>query len=143
MRQIMRQVVYINGSVCRAVQAHNFRPAVPRCAICQRWGHSSQICRSPVVRCPICAQPHDEREHDRVAANAPPKCFNCNEAHRADSPVCAYFQHRRDREWIEAHPPAATTQTTRNIPHIDLRQQAARLAKTKRGQRIGMGRITN
>ena len=132
----MRQVVYINGSVCRAVQAHNFSPAVPRCAICQRWGHSSQICRSPVVRCPICAKAHDEREHDRLAANTPIKCLNCNESHRADSPVCPYFQHRRDREWIEAHPP--TTQSSRNIPQIDLRQQAR---SRRQGQRIGMGRI--
>lgn len=128
---------------------------MPSCPSSQLPSRDSPLCYLPalgpllsnlplaVVRCPICAQPHDEREHDRVAANAPPKCFNCNEAHRADSPACIYFQHRRDRQWIEAHPPAAITQTTCNIPHIDLRQQAARLTKTKRGQRIGMGRITN
>lgn len=137
MRQVMRQVVYINSTICRAVQAHNFRPAVPRCAICQRWGHSSQICRSPVVRCPICAQAHDERDHDQQAAHAPTKCFNCGEAHRADSPSCSFFQNRRDWEWIQNHQPSSQTQRT--IPFIDLRQRE----KARRNTRVGMGRITS
>ena len=47
MRQVLCNTVHIDGASCRAVQARNLRPAVRRCAICQRWGHPSQICRSP------------------------------------------------------------------------------------------------
>lgn len=135
MRQVLRNILYINGASCRAVQALNLRPAAPRCAICQRWGHPAQICRSPVVRCPICAQAHDERNHDRVAIQAPTKCFNCNDPHRADSVVCPFFQHRRDREWIQAHSQPSRG-TALNTPHIDLRQHL----RPKRGTRTGVGR---
>lgn len=107
MRQVMREVIYLNEATCRAVQAQNFRPATPRCSICQRWGHPAQICRSPVVRCPVCAGAHDERNHNTTAGDSPISCFNCKGNHRSDSVVCPYFTNRRDKAWIQSKQPSA------------------------------------
>lgn len=108
LKALLRDPAYLGatGSLIRAREATNVRPAVQRCSICQRWGHSAAICRSLTPRCAACAGQHDERHHSTVAPSAPEGCFNCKGPHRSDSKNCPFFAHRRDPEWIKSHQPS-------------------------------------
>lgn len=114
LKAVVKDPIYLGatGSLCRAKQALDVRPAVQRCSICQRWGHSAAICQSMAVRCAVCAGPHDERQHAHLAPTAAVACFNCKGAHRADSHDCPFYIHRRDPSWISDHQPSTRSKPT-------------------------------
>ena len=116
LKRVTSTPTYLNGELCFAVKTYDNSPPAPQCSLCLRWGHRTHLCRSPTKRCWKCGGNHDERDHARTCGDCKrnmnttghcpcsPSCYNCREAHRADSHDCMYYQHRRDRIWIRDHP---------------------------------------
>lgn len=67
------------------------RPAATaQCYRCQRWGHKSDACASPVDVCRVCSGAHRSAACNRNTAGT--LCANCgSQAHRASSHQCAAF----------------------------------------------------
>ncbi|KAF9439812.1 hypothetical protein P691DRAFT_795305 [Macrolepiota fuliginosa MF-IS2] len=75
------------------------------CQHCWHWGHNTEVCRCPAIRCPICTGPHSKASNPKVTPPIPPtladmpcmhvcSCINYN--HR-----CPYWRHRFNRSWIQ------------------------------------------
>lgn len=124
LKYVTSHPIYLNGALCHAVRTVDTKPPVPQCALCLRWGHRTQLCRSPTRRCWACGDHHDERSHQ---GSGDPFCINCSGTHRADSKECPYYQHRRDPDWIRR-------QNTSRIPKSNTTAPA-----TIRGSARGVG----
>jgi hypothetical protein len=98
-------------------------PGSPLCMKCWRWGHPSQACRAPQIKCSACSGPHRSEHHRTLLGccrgNAkvtppmpampegqpcphPAQCISCRKDHAADSRKCKFWAHRFDQEWIKA-----------------------------------------
>ena len=121
-KALLGRSVQFGRFVCpfRAARAN---PGAALCTRCWRWGHPSQQCRAPQIRCPACSGPHRKEHHRTLAgcckgnANATPpvpptapgepcphpfRCPNCHKGHAADDRRCNFWRHRFDQEWIKA-----------------------------------------
>jgi hypothetical protein len=99
-------------------------PGSPLCTKCWRWGHPSQACRAPQIKCSACSGPHRSKHHRMLSGCCrgntkaippipatpegepcphPTRCVNCRKDHAADSRKCKFWAHRFDQEWIKAH----------------------------------------
>jgi len=83
---------------------------VPRCTICQRWGHTTLACYTGDRKCLKCGEAHAVQQHEQNCETCKkgkgsvcaPKCTNCNGPHFADSNDCPFWQARYSRNDIEA-----------------------------------------
>ena len=69
----------------RRVRVREFIPRARRCFKCQKWGHSSERCRSETAICMNCAQTY----HGSNCENDS-KCSNCAEPHPASTITCVF-----------------------------------------------------
>ncbi len=83
---------------------------VPRCTICQRWGHTTLVCYTGDRKCLKCGEAHAVQQHEQncemckkgKGVVCAPKCTNCNGLHFTDSNDCPFWQARYSCNDIEA-----------------------------------------
>jgi len=108
-RRLMNMKVDFWGEsrICRRWIQKNH---VPRCTICQRWGHTTLACYTGDRKCLKCGEAHAVQRHEQNCETCKkgkgsvcaPKCTNCNGPHFADSNDCPFWQARYSRNNIEA-----------------------------------------
>jgi hypothetical protein len=70
-----------------------------QCQNCQKWGHSTRLCRSSAI-CQICAGNHTTYLHNcnicKIKGKEYPysilKCANCKENHKADNNLYRFLK---------------------------------------------------
>jgi hypothetical protein len=101
-KQLLRTAVTFGMEMRRCKEWVN-RPQSRQCSICQRWGHSSFICRARSPICAVCGEFHPTSTHkfsclscEGVCVCNEVHCVNCGETHCADSAECMFFKARND-----------------------------------------------
>ncbi|KIL54499.1 hypothetical protein M378DRAFT_48284, partial [Amanita muscaria Koide BX008] len=104
LKSLIKKSVFVAGSN-RRLRAWINKPASRQCVVCQRWGHTQQICGSRSPFCATCGGPHPtvthfqdcelchQAGHDPVNCQHV-KCINCNGAHTANSQECEWYKAR-------------------------------------------------
>lgn len=75
-----------------------WRPKPLQCFNCQRFGHSSSVCRS-TSRCINCAESHTKTPGERCTK--PTVCCNCKSDHMANSSKCAHYKQRLANKHVQ------------------------------------------
>jgi hypothetical protein len=81
----LSQGIYI-GSTRFRIEKWKFVEGPMQCIKCQKYGHKSYSCNSP-VRCQLCGE--ENHDHKNCQKRNEPKCCNCNQNHAASSKQCA------------------------------------------------------
>ncbi|KAF9439500.1 Gag-like protein [Macrolepiota fuliginosa MF-IS2] len=104
---------FLNSIDC-LIKGAKVHTGSPQCQQCWKWGHPSDACRCPAVRCPICVGPHHRDSH-RSMSGLPSilptpvdmacphvcSCINCGAQHAADNRCCPYWCHHFNYNWIK------------------------------------------
>ena len=89
------------------IKVDQYIPNPLRCYRCQRFGHTTKICKREPL-CPKCGQ----KEHVDQCQN-PIKCINCSEDHPAFSKTCPKWKEEKEIQTIK---------TQRNISYTQARE---------------------
>ena len=117
-RRLVNRSLQCGHRSCRILAAP-LRVGLPCCQRCWTWGHPDNRCRERLLRCPICAGPHEKANHRQFAGCCnprdktkprtpmgqdcphPSKCVNCGKDHPADSRKYRFWANRFDGKWIK------------------------------------------
>ena len=89
------------------VKVDRYIPNPLRCFKCQKFGHSSRLCRNEAV-CHRCGEKHSEENCNNAA-----KCINCSGPHGASSRECPVWLREKEVQRVKAE---------KNIPFPQARQ---------------------
>ncbi|KAF9440407.1 hypothetical protein P691DRAFT_687776, partial [Macrolepiota fuliginosa MF-IS2] len=64
---VIRQHLFLNGGDC-IIKGTKVHTSSPQCQQCWKWGHPTDACWHPALRCLICAGPHSRDLHHSMAA---------------------------------------------------------------------------
>ena len=132
----------------REVKVAHSANKTTHCRNCQRYGHTSPVCKYDHPVCPICALHHKKTEHRcpnptcpnegnlhpvaGCCSASPPHCANCGDDHPATDPSCPA---RPRRPHFEPPPPPAAPAADRPLPEegeMDTTEDEAEVAETPR-----------
>jgi hypothetical protein len=82
-------------------QEYKSSTAQTQCQNCQKWGHSTRLCKSKAI-CQICAEKHSTLSHKcnickingKECPHSALKCANCKEDHKANSNICEFSKRK-------------------------------------------------
>ena len=98
----------------------NINSSVPQCKNCQKWGHTTFVCRIQGSKCVKCNSPHKIEYHQHFIwccklnfkINLPRletkqgelypyhfKCFNCKGNYQADFNLYLFWKNQFNKEW--------------------------------------------
>lgn len=99
----------LNMKLCIAglwlkTEKYTFSSLQTQCQNCQKWGHSTRICRAQST-CQICAEKHATYNHKcdtckisgKECPHSKTKCANCKEEHMANSSLCEFSKQQKSK----------------------------------------------
>lgn len=96
--KMIKKGVIVSGKILKTSEFLNTKPT-DQCIKCQKFGHFSTTCKRQFWTCNFCAGNHETRLHScsickskESCPHLPPKCVNCNGAHKSNDQNCEHFR---------------------------------------------------
>lgn len=123
-----KNITEIN-KICVTVEPFRGRKGPPQCFRCQRYGHSSAVCKSP-LRCVACGENHDVKQCLKDK-NSSATCCNCHGEHPANYRGCDYYKNLTSKAAKPTTHAPTVRQRTEPKPEPPVPQMAKKPPETR------------